>query len=116
MKRNGIFNLILSGFIILGVLIPSISAASQVEELGQRAIASVEEEEFDGEVFISKPLVILMDFKDYNHEQLTEKESWTINGFDGSHFTPDFFKQMFFGDETYTGSDGREFVTMNQME
>ncbi|MGF7057724.1 immune inhibitor A domain-containing protein [Brassicibacter mesophilus] len=114
MKRNRVFNLILSIFIILGTLSPSVSAASHFEELGQRAIAPVEKEEFDGEVFVSKPLVILMDYKDYNHEQLTEFEDWTINGFDGAHFTPEFFEQMFFGNNTYTGSDGREFITINK--
>ncbi|WP_425447611.1 immune inhibitor A domain-containing protein [Dethiothermospora halolimnae] len=66
------------------------------------------------EIFVAKPLVILMDYKDYSHKDLMEKEEWTINGFEGDHFTKEFYEKMFFGEDTYKGSDGRDFITMNK--
>lgn len=63
---------------------------------------------------VSKPLVILMDYADYSHEELDKKEDWSIKGLKGSDYTPELFEEMLFGEDTYIGSDGKEYMTFNK--
>ncbi|MEG1043470.1 MAG: immune inhibitor A, partial [Oscillospiraceae bacterium] len=68
----------------------------------------------NSEMFESKPLVILMDFPDYKYTELDKRESgWSINNFIGAETTPEFYNELFFGDETYTTAAG-ERITANK--
>ncbi|MCM1992815.1 immune inhibitor A domain-containing protein [Oceanirhabdus seepicola] len=74
----------------------------------------VENKDWDGETFKAKPLIVLMNFKDYKYTDLDEKESWTINERKGEEFTPELYEKMFFGENVYTAADGNEYVTVNK--
>lgn len=65
------------------------------------------------DTFVAKPLVILMDFPDYKYTEIQDKEDWTVNDYNGADTTPEFYKKLFFGDNTYQASTG-ERITANK--
>ncbi len=68
-----------------------------------------------GEVQVTvKPLVIAMDFTDYNHEDIDDKEDWRINNFEGKDCTPELYNNMFFGEDFYKGSDEGSYISINK--
>jgi immune inhibitor A len=75
-------------------------------------IGEVQEEgEYEGTVMEVDPLVVLMDFADYNHEDLTAAE--TANFYED--FSAEHYKNMMFREGTYKGPDGEtDFITMRQ--
>ncbi len=52
-----------------------------------------------------------MEFPDYKHTQLEKKETSLVNGRSGRNFTPELYSKMFYKKPTYTGSDGRNYIT-----
>lgn len=71
-------------------------------------------ENWEGNTIIAKPLVVLMDYADYSHLDIEKREEWRINSFKGYECTPELYKKMFFGDETYLASDGVDYITVNK--
>ncbi|GAA0788574.1 immune inhibitor A domain-containing protein [Hathewaya limosa] len=78
------------------------------------ALPTIEKQQYSKKKFTAKPLIILMDFPDYKHEDLDKKETWRINNFKGSECTPEFYKKLFFGKDYYKTSDGQKHITVNK--
>jgi M6 family metalloprotease-like protein len=58
-----------------------------------------------------KPIIILMEFKDYKHTDLEKKEKSVVNGWGGSVFTPELYSHMFYEKNDYLDSDGSKHMT-----
>ena len=115
MRKKTLLSMILSATMFLNVV--STTAAVYAEENGQfkNPLNTIEKSEYSTEKFTAKPLVILMDFPDYKYTELDEREKdFRINSFTGKESTPELYNSLFFGDDTYKTSDGKEHITVNK--
>ena len=65
---------------------------------------------WDGKVRKDKLLVLLIDFKDYKHDQIKSNETGMYyKSYDQKHF-----QDMIFGDKGYAGPNGENLVSMKQ--
>lgn len=65
---------------------------------------------WNGKKTAVKPLVILMEFPDYTHENINKEETPR----DFKDWSKKHYEDMIFGDETYIGPKGEELFTMKQ--
>ncbi len=69
-------------------------------------------EDTNDEQVILRPLVILMDYQDYTHEQMVELEDKPhVIGVSYDDYEKERYEEMFFGGDTYIGPDGNEYQT-----
>ena len=60
-----------------------------------------------------RPLVILMDYQDYSYGELTTKETKPhVTGDHYESYEKELYETMIFGNNTYTGPDGNNYITM----
>lgn len=115
MKGKKILSIILTASIFLGALGTSTTAYAKTNGEFKKPLPTIQKKNYSSKKFTAKPLIILMDFPDYKHEQLDEKEKdFRINNFKGSECTPEFYEKLFFGDDYYTTSDGKKHITVNK--
>lgn len=84
------------------------------EKSFNNALSPIKNQNYSSKKFTARPLVILMDFPNYKHTDLENKEDWRINAFTGEETTPEFYNSLFFGDDFYTTSDGKQHITVNK--
>ncbi|GEM_PF-1021352 len=65
---------------------------------------------WNGKKTTVKPLVILMEFSDYTHEDINKEETPR----DFKDWSKKHYEDMIFGDKTYIGPKGEELFTMKQ--
>lgn len=107
---NKLVSLLCASFLIA----PMIKVqAAKVGEF-KNTIPVAERTGFNGKVFTSKPLVVLMDFADYDHKDLDKREEWSINGFKGEECTKEHYNQLFFGEDTYKAANGGDYITVKK--
>lgn len=63
----------------------------------------------DTQKMVSKPLVVMMEFPDYNHGDLLTKYPNTPQQFES--FDKAHYEDMYFGEDTYVGPDGENYMT-----
>jgi len=78
------------------------------------ALGAIDRQNYSSDKFTAKPLIILMDFPNYKHTDLDDKEDWRINAFTGEETTPEFYESLFFGDDFYITNDGNKHITVNK--
>lgn len=95
------------------------NATSAKSGVFKDTIPVAQKKAWTGKKYEAKPLIILMDFKDYKHDEIFEKEDWNINGYKKEQktdylYSPQFYRDRFFGEERYTGSDGNSYVSIRK--
>lgn len=73
-------------------------------------VASVAEQEYNGDVRKDNVLVLTIDFPDYEKSSITQEETdmWYEN------YTHEHFQNMIFGEDGYEGPNGKNLVSMKQ--
>ena len=99
---------------LLGTAGSTISAYAETMGEFKNPLGTIQRKGYSSEKFTSKPLVILINFQDYKYTELDTREDLRINTFTGSETTAEFYEQLFFGDNTYKISDGKEHITVNK--
>lgn len=113
MKRKQLLSTVLAASMLFGLASPlTVKAATNGEF--ENPLSTIQKKAYSDKKFTSKPLVILMDFPDYKYTDLDKKEDWRINNFTGAETTADFYEKLFFGDDFYKTSDGKEHITVNK--
>lgn len=107
MNKKRLLGILMSAGLVFGTAAPAVNAQTNDDFL-----KPIQLEQWKGKTIVEKPLVVLMDFKDYKYDQFDEKEDWSRNYFKGEECTPEFYEKKLFGDKTYKRPDGKEFVTM----
>lgn len=114
MKNKKFLGAVLTLLMVLeisGAAVTAKAASGQFDN----ALPTIQKQAYSSKKFTAKPLVILMDFPDYKHTDLDTKEKdFRINNFTGEETTPEFYEKLFFGDDTYKTSDGKEHITVNK--
>lgn len=69
----------------------------------------------EDEQMIIKPLVILMDYQDYTHDQMADLEEKSHQTGDAYvSYEKDLYETLFFGEGTYTGPNGESYITFRE--
>ena len=63
----------------------------------------------DSQNMVAKPLVIMMEFPDYNHTELLDKYSKTPQQYE--NFDKNHYEQLYFNKDFYIGPDGEKYGT-----
>ena len=64
---------------------------------------------------VAKPLVIMMEYKDYKFSDIDTKETdWRLRGIPGAEYTPGFVQELLFGESYYTGEEGQQFMSVRK--
>ncbi|KAB7668431.1 immune inhibitor A domain-containing protein [Bacillus sp. B1-b2] len=74
-----------------------------------KAPSSIEEEGWNGEVITDEVLVLLIDFPDNPNSSITAEDNPVLLYDD---YTKEHYEDMVFGDSTYKGGNGEDFITM----
>lgn len=102
------------------LIIPSFKVnAKEVGNIFEKTMPKVERQPWKGPVYKAKPLVVLMEYKDYKHTEINEKDGQSVNDFNyakykGEDYTPEHYQNIFFGENTYKGADGKDYVSMRR--
>lgn len=101
------------------LVVSPMNIKAQSNESFTDALNPVERVEWTGDKVVAKPLVILMDYNDYNHRELLDKESWNVNGYTKEQmsdylYSKQYYRDRFFGENTYTASDGNNYITLKK--
>ncbi|WP_410506338.1 immune inhibitor A domain-containing protein [Haloimpatiens sp. FM7315] len=114
MKSKKLLSAVLTVSMVFGVSGSLNSVKAETRGDFKDAVEVIEKKEYMKEKFTAKPLVVLMDFPNYKHTELDTKEDWRINKFKGAETTPKFYENLFFGENFYKTSDGKEHITVNK--
>ncbi|MBI6872056.1 immune inhibitor A domain-containing protein [Clostridium aciditolerans] len=92
-------------------------SAKESSSVFKNTMPKVERQAWKGNVHKAKPLVVLMDYKDYNHTQLVDKDKAILDQrfyakYKAEDFTPEHYKNIFFAPSTYKSADGKDYVSM----
>lgn len=93
--------LTLSLFLITALLLGSVSSAFAAKPLDGNPKVTV------------KPLVILMDFKDYEYTDFVDKEKGAFFYLAKDGYNPDWYRMMYFGEDSYE-IDGVKYDTVRK--
>ncbi|TYS17676.1 DUF5011 domain-containing protein [Rossellomorea vietnamensis] len=74
-------------------------------------VSGIEEEDWDGDVQTDQVLVLLIDFPDYSNSSITEADNPVLLY---DNYTKEHYENMVFGDETYKGGNGEDFISMKE--
>ncbi|MEG2353427.1 MAG: immune inhibitor A [Clostridium sp.] len=113
MKSKRLLSQIAALTLTASLIIPMVPVEAAVGGVFTDKIEPAKGTAYTGKQFKSKPLVILMNFKDYKYTDLDERESWKINNFSGNDTTPEFYEKLFFSD-SYTDPKGVEYTTLKK--
>lgn len=119
MNLNKRFKKIFASVLSLSLIIPHANVLAQEPGEFQNIIKTTERVEWTGDKVIAKPLVILMDYNDYKHREIFDKETWNVNGYTKEQmsdylYSKQYYRDRFFGEDTYTASDGNEYITLKK--
>ncbi len=119
MDLNKKIRKIFASVLSLSLIISNVNVLAQEPGEFENIIKPTERIEWTGDKVIAKPLIILMDYNDYNHEELLDKESWNVNEYTKEQmsdylYSKQYYRDRFFGEDTYTASDGNEYITIKK--
>ena len=87
---------------------PKVSKQEKIAA-NKKTPSSIVEEGWDGEVIKDEVLVLLIEFPDYPHSSITENDDPVLLYDD---YTKKHYEEMVFGDSTYKGGNGEDFISM----
>ncbi|MBI6872057.1 immune inhibitor A domain-containing protein [Clostridium aciditolerans] len=111
---------LLSLAFVATLIVPSFKvSAKEANTVFKDSMPKYERQPWKGTVYKAKPLVVLMDYKDYNHTEINEKDAKSIKDFNFANYkaedyTPEHYQNMFFGENSYKGADGKDYVSMRR--
>ncbi|WP_251859445.1 immune inhibitor A domain-containing protein [Clostridium sp. Marseille-Q2269] len=105
---------------IVAIITPSFKAnAKEENNVFKKPMPKVERHPWNGTIYKAKPLVVLMEYKDYKHTEINAKDKKSIDDFNyakykDEDYTKEHYQNIFFGENTYKGPDGKEYVSMRR--
>jgi immune inhibitor A len=75
------------------------------------SISNFAEESWNGNVRTDKALVLLIEFPDYQHNNITEEDGPVLLYDD---FTPEHYENMIFSPDGYVGPNGEDYISLNE--
>lgn len=78
----------------------------------KKSLKAVPNQKWDGKSFELKPLVILMDYQDYSHNDFLNKESFVMLKMNS--YEKESYEARLFGDDTFKMPTGEDFQTLNK--
>ncbi|MFC4618680.1 immune inhibitor A domain-containing protein [Camelliibacillus cellulosilyticus] len=92
------------------------AAANQQNKVtsGKGQVKPIEKEGWNGPVRHDKILVLLIDFPDRKHGEITSDENPVLNYGDNYDFPKEHYQNMLFGKEGYSGPSGQKLISMKQ--
>lgn len=79
----------------------------------EKSFEKIQEEKWEGDTFVSKPLVILMDFPNYKHTDFYEREKDSAE-FLYENYDKEHYRNIIFSDDTYEGPDKKKYQSVNK--
>ena len=78
------------------------------------SVDSIQRENWNGPVREDKILVLLIDFPDLPHGQVSEEDNPVLLYKGADAYSRQHYQDMIFGDNGYTGPDGQHFISLKQ--
>jgi len=93
--------------------VPKVKNSSQenTSSVESSTVGPIEKETWNGNERKDKVLVLLMEYPDFNHNNIKPEDGPVLKYDD---YTPEHFENMIFGDNGYDGPDGQNLISVKQ--